>query len=111
MESIGPIDLGIMANFGIILSQETLSAPKSGIVNFHPGLLPEQAGRTPVARLLKAGGGTSGLTIHRVTAQVDAGPVLFVEPGRVDPALSLEANVLALFRLGLPRLADVIFPR
>lgn len=99
-----------MANFGIILSAEALSLPKDGIVNFHPGILPDQAGRTPVVRLWNAGGGASGLTIHRAIARPDAGPVLKTLPAHVDKRLTLEENILALYRLGLSRLPDVLFP-
>ncbi len=107
----GPIDLGIIANFGVILSGASLKMARSGFVNFHPGLLPGQAGREPVRRVWEQGGGASGLTLHRATERVDDGPKLFTAPYVVDSGISLDDNVRAIFKLGLPLLERVIFPQ
>lgn len=101
------LTLGVIANFGIILPPEALEAPvapERGYINFHPGLLPDQAGREPVRRLWETEKFGSGLTIHRVVERVDAGPVLFTAPFTLDRSLSLEQNTRAIFLLGLPYL-------
>lgn len=103
------IDLGIIANFGIILSDRTLATVRHGFLNFHPGLLPQQAGREPVTRLWKQGGGPSALTVHRVTAVPDAGSVLWTVPTRVDTDRSIDQNLRSIFGLGLPYLPQAIF--
>lgn len=107
----GPIDLGIITNFGIILSGASLKMARSGFVNFHPGLLPGQAGREPVRRVWEQGGGASGLTVHRATERVDDGPKLFTAPYTINPDVSLDDNIRAIFKLGLPLLERVIFPQ
>src|SRR5687768_5498362 len=48
LEELSPLDLGIVSNFGIILSSNNLDAPRLGFVNAHLGLLPENPGREPV---------------------------------------------------------------
>ena len=44
-------------------------------LNVHPSLLPRWRGAAPVERALMAGDATTGVTIHRTTAELDAGPV------------------------------------
>jgi len=105
LEELPGIDLAVMANFGVLLKAPTLALPVSGFVNFHPGLLPEQAGRAPVSRVWAAGGGPSALTVHRVTPEVDQGPVLWTFPYEIDPRISLDQNLHLIYRLGTP-----IFP-
>ncbi len=94
-------DLAVMANFGILLTAATLALPRSGFVNFHPGRLPEQAGRAPISTLWASGGGPSALTVHRVTPEVDAGPVLQTFPYAVDARISLDQNLYHIYRLGI----------
>jgi methionyl-tRNA formyltransferase len=72
----GPLDLGIVANFGIIIPKKCLSVPKEGFINAHMGLLPKYPGRLPIQAALKAGETAVGVTLHRVIETVDEGPVL-----------------------------------
>jgi methionyl-tRNA formyltransferase len=100
-ESLGPIDLVLMANFGILLSETSLGIPSAGVINFHPGTLPDQAGRAPISKLWSKGGGLSALTIHRAVPKADAGPILATYPYQVDAKLSLDQNLSQVYRLGI----------
>ena len=44
-------------------------------LNVHPSLLPRWRGAAPVERAIMAGDAESGVTIHRTTAELDAGPI------------------------------------
>jgi methionyl-tRNA formyltransferase len=44
-------------------------------LNVHPSLLPRWRGAAPVERALMAGDARTGVTIHRTTAELDAGPI------------------------------------
>src|SRR5437868_3402541 len=44
-------------------------------LNVHPSLLPRWRGAAPVERALIAGDTRTGVTIHRTTAELDAGPI------------------------------------
>ncbi|MBD0291029.1 MAG: methionyl-tRNA formyltransferase [Thermoleophilia bacterium] len=44
-------------------------------LNVHPSLLPRWRGAAPVERALMAGETQTGVTIHRTTAELDAGPI------------------------------------
>ena len=92
-------DLICLAGFMCVLSP-TFVAPWAGrMLNIHPSLLPRHRGLDTHARALAAGDAEHGCTVHLVTAELDAGPVLGtarlkVLPG--DTAATLAARVLAL---------------
>lgn len=106
IHSVGPLSWGLCVNFGLILSPLTLGRFTLGVLNVHPGLLPEQAGRDPVSRQWEDPRRRFGVTLHWMTSRVDAGPVLDCQecsPGfRPDtPARAVEA----LYLMGLNRLS------
>ena len=94
-------DLVALAGFSAILGPACLEAFAERIVNIHPSLLPDFAGRAapgPQEAALRAGVTVSGCTVHLVTREVDAGPILAqatvpVHPG--DTVASLSARILA----------------
>ncbi len=54
-------------------------------LNVHPSLLPRWRGAAPVERALMAGDTETGVTIHRTTAELDAGPVAAQQAFAVGP--------------------------
>lgn len=69
-------DLGVVAAYGKILTDQVLTAPKQGFVNVHASLLPRYRGAAPVHRAVMAGERETGVTIMRVVQALDAGPML-----------------------------------
>ena len=75
-----PSILGIV--FGTsILAEEMFSAPQMGMINLHQGLIPEFRGQPPAFWEIYKGNDKSGVTIHRVVKQLDAGEVIFTRGG------------------------------
>jgi methionyl-tRNA formyltransferase len=70
-------DLLLVAGWGRILGVELVSAPRLGALNFHPSLLPAYRGREPLFWALLRGEKTVGVSVHRMTEEVDGGAVLF----------------------------------
>jgi len=54
-------------------------------LNVHPSLLPRWRGAAPVERALMAGDGETGVTIHRTTEELDAGPIAAQRSFAVGP--------------------------
>jgi methionyl-tRNA formyltransferase len=54
-------------------------------LNVHPSLLPRWRGAAPVERALMAGDRETGVTIHRTTAELDAGPIAGARAFTVGP--------------------------
>jgi methionyl-tRNA formyltransferase len=69
-------DLGVVAAYGRILTDEVLAIPRLGMVNVHASLLPRYRGAAPVHRAIIAGDAETGVTIMRVVKALDAGPML-----------------------------------
>jgi methionyl-tRNA formyltransferase len=69
-------DLGVVAAYGRILPDALLAIPRLGMINVHASLLPKYRGAAPIHRAVIAGDEVTGVTIMRVVAELDAGPML-----------------------------------
>jgi len=90
-------DILCLAGFMRILTPGFIKAYEGRMLNIHPSLLPKYPGLHTHARALAAGDTQAGCTVHEVTADLDAGPILGqarvpVLPG--DTEDSLAARVL-----------------
>src|SRR5215210_6956604 len=74
-------DVGLVAiaGFGTILSKPFVDAFSGRAVNTHPALLPAFKGWHAVREALETGVKVTGTTVHLVTEDVDAGPILAQE--------------------------------
>jgi methionyl-tRNA formyltransferase len=68
-------DLLVVAAYGLILPQAVLDLPKRGCVNVHASLLPRWRGAAPIQAAILAGDAETGISLMRMTAGVDCGPV------------------------------------
>lgn len=69
-------DILCLAGFMCVLSEAFVARFAGRILNIHPSLLPKYPGLHTHARALAAGDSEAGCTVHLVTAELDAGPVL-----------------------------------
>src|SRR5689334_20502187 len=102
------VDLGVVAAYGRILPQALLSIPRLGMINVHGSLLPKYRGAAPVHRAVIAGEETTGITIMRVTAELDAG-AMFTKAERPigidETSVEVEQD---LAEIGARALVDVV---
>ena len=70
------IDLICLAGFMKILSEKFIKEFSKPIMNIHPSLLPSFRGLNTHERALKAGCLIHGATVHLITKNLDAGPIL-----------------------------------
>jgi phosphoribosylglycinamide formyltransferase-1 len=74
------VELVVDAGYDRIHARPFLVAFNKRIINVHPSLLPEFAGgMDAVEQALKSGAKRTGATVHIVTAELDAGPILMQE--------------------------------
>ena len=66
----------IVAAYGLILPQAVLDSFPLGCINIHASLLPRWRGAAPIQRAILAGDTRTGITIMRMDAGLDTGPVL-----------------------------------
>lgn len=91
------IELVCLAGFMRVLSADFVAGWSGKILNIHPSLLPSFKGLDTHQRALDAGVRISGCTVHFVSAELDAGPIVAqaavpVLPG--DDADRLAARIL-----------------
>jgi phosphoribosylglycinamide formyltransferase-1 len=78
------IDLVAMAGFGTVVPKAAVTF-KGTMLNTHPSLLPSFKGWHAVRDALASGVKVTGTTVHIVTEELDAGPILAQEPVVVLP--------------------------
>ncbi len=81
-------DVGVVVAYGHILKPELLAIPKRGMLNVHPSLLPELRGAAPIEWAIINGLEQTGVTIMRMDAGMDSGPILLQIPDDIDPDLT-----------------------
>lgn len=87
------IEVICLAGFMRLLSASFLDRWPGRVLNIHPSLLPSFPGLHPQQQALDAGVSVSGCTVHFVSAEMDAGPIITQEvvpvlPGDDETALS-----------------------
>ncbi|MCK6579628.1 MAG: methionyl-tRNA formyltransferase [Anaerolineae bacterium] len=78
-------DLYVVAAFGQILPQSVLDIPTYGSINVHASLLPRWRGAAPIQAAIRAGDAETGVTIMRMDAGLDTGPMLTNRAIRIAP--------------------------
>lgn len=86
-------DLIALAGFMRVLSAGFVERHAGRMVNIHPSLLPAHRGLDTHARALAAGDREHGASVHWVTSELDAGPV--IAQARVDVRPDDDAETLA----------------
>ena len=83
LREIAPRAMVVVA-YGLILPQAVLDIPSLGCINIHGSLLPRWRGAAPIARAIEAGDTQTGITIMRMDAGLDTGPMLLEEAADID---------------------------
>lgn len=79
-------DLMVVVAYGLILPQAVLDLPRQGCVNVHASLLPRWRGAAPIQRAILAGDAETGVTLMRMEAGLDTGPMLAKVRCPIGPA-------------------------
>ncbi len=81
----GRFDVVFVVTFGKKIPASLLDLPPHGFFNFHTGLLPDQRGPDPVFWAIRNGESEGGLTVHRMDAGFDTGPVALTKVLPLNP--------------------------
>jgi methionyl-tRNA formyltransferase len=102
-------DLLVVFGFNWRLPQEVLRMPRLGVLNIHPSALPRYRGPSPVLWAVRNGDPSIGLTAHRMSETIDAGPILAQAEGIPLPDDVTHQDVWELTRAAVPGLlADAL---
>jgi len=101
------VELVVDAGYDRVHSHAFLEAFGNRIINVHPSLLPEfGGGMDAVERALASGAAETGATVHVVTAELDAGPILIQEAVPI-----LEGDTVEVLRQRVHEAEHRILPR
>ncbi len=75
IEALAP-ELMVLSDYGRIVPQELLDIPPKGALNLHPSLLPRHRGAVPIPAAILAGDAETGVTLMRMDAGLDTGPIV-----------------------------------
>jgi methionyl-tRNA formyltransferase len=76
-------DVVVVCAFGALIKEPLLSAHE--LLNVHPSLLPRWRGAAPIERAIIAGDERTGVSIMRLTAGLDSGPVCLTAAEEIAP--------------------------
>jgi methionyl-tRNA formyltransferase len=98
-------DLIVVTAYGKILPQSLLDIAKYGAINIHFSLLPIYRGASPVEEALINDDHETGITIIKMTEQLDAGDIIHIERVLID-----KADTVKTLKEKLSQVAFLILP-
>jgi methionyl-tRNA formyltransferase len=101
-------DLIVVAAFGQILKPDVLDLPRFGCINVHASLLPRWRGAAPIQAAVLAGDEETGVTIMKMDAGLDTGPMLAMKKKRIEPDDTAGSLFEALSTLGANLLIETL---
>lgn len=95
------LDCVITIGYGVLLPERILEIPTYGFLNLHFSLLPRWRGAAPVQRAIEAGDSVSGVTVFKLDAGMDTGPIYTVHRFALDSDISSDELLIELGLLGV----------
>ena len=101
-------DLMVVVAYGQILPQSILNLPRFGCLNVHTSLLPKYRGAAPIQWAIADGEPETGVTVMKMDAGLDTGPVLSTRRTPILPTDDSQILHDRLAQLGAELLAETI---
>jgi methionyl-tRNA formyltransferase len=101
-------DCLVVAAYGQILPTALIDPPPHGAVNVHASLLPRWRGASPIAHAILAGDDETGVSIIRMEAGLDTGPVYATARVPMDATATTPVLTATLADLGASELVSVL---
>ena len=102
-------DVFVVVAYGKILAQRVLDLPRLGCVNVHGSLLPRWRGASPVQASILAGDAVTGVSIMKMDAGMDTGPVYTMRETRIGEEESAEELGTRLATMGAAALVETLY--
>jgi methionyl-tRNA formyltransferase len=102
------VEMSVVVAFGQILPLDVLDVPPLGSVNIHASLLPELRGAAPVHWSIIRGLDHTGVTIMRMEAGLDSGPILYQVEEPIRPDESMAELSVRLSEIGAEALLETL---
>jgi methionyl-tRNA formyltransferase len=101
-------DIGIVADFGIIIPEQIINSFPKGMANIHPSILPKYRGPTPVQTAILNGDNKTGVSIILLDKLMDHGPILAQKEEVIETFDTTKTLYEKLFKQGALLLSQVL---
>lgn len=101
-------DVGVLVDFGIIVSQKVIDYFPLGIVNSHFSLLPAWRGADPITFAVLSGEKQTGISLMLLVEAMDEGPLLAQAPYGMLPDITTPELTEELIELSYEALREVL---
>ncbi|OCT89819.1 methionyl-tRNA formyltransferase, mitochondrial [Xenopus laevis] len=102
-------DVGVVASFGRLLSEDLILKFPYGILNVHPSCLPRWRGPAPIIHTILNGDENTGVTIMQIRPKrFDVGPIVMQEVYPVPPRCTAKELEAVLSKYGAEMLISVL---
>ena len=101
-------DVFVVVAYGKILAQRVLDLPRLGSLNVHGSLLPRWRGASPVQAAILAGDAVTGVSIMKMDAGMDTGPVYATRETRIGEEEDSAALGARLAQIGADLLVETL---
>ena len=101
-------DAFVVVAYGKILAQRVLDLPRLGCLNVHGSLLPRWRGASPVQAAILAGDAVTGVSIMKMDAGMDTGPVYATRETRIGEEETAEELGARLAAMGADALVETL---
>lgn len=101
-------DLMVIVAYGLLLPPAVLDVPRAGCINVHASLLPRWRGAAPIQAAILAGDDVSGVSIMRMEAGLDTGPVFATRQLTLATTETADSLHDRLAALGAALLSEVL---
>jgi methionyl-tRNA formyltransferase len=101
-------DVFVVVAYGKILAERVLDLPRLGCVNVHGSLLPRWRGASPVQASVLAGDAVTGVSIMKMDAGMDTGPVYTTRETRIGEEETAEELSARLALMGANALVETL---
>ncbi|NWI92503.1 FMT protein, partial [Pitta sordida] len=106
---LGQFDVGVVASFGRLLSEELILQFPYGVLNVHPSCLPRWRGPAPIVHTVLHGDRVTGVTIMEIRPKrFDVGPIIKQEEVAVPPRCTAQQLEGILAKMGADMLLAVL---
>ncbi|WP_041081961.1 methionyl-tRNA formyltransferase [Thermotoga profunda] len=106
-DSLKP-DIGIVVAYGALIKEKYLNLLPLGFYNVHPSLLPKYRGAAPIQRAIENGEKVTGVTLFKLTKELDAGPIAAQISVTIDEYENFDSLETKLIKVGEKLLKDFL---
>ena len=103
-----PIDVLVVAAYGLLLPAAVLAWPTHGGLNIHASLLPRWRGAAPIQRAIEAGDTTTGITIMQMDSGLDTGDIVATAAVSIAPRETAGTLTRKLAGAGATAIVDAL---